>query len=130
MRDAYGRILREPGSARLLLAGVTTWTGATMAPVAFLLFAREVTGSFASAGLVLGALTAGGGLLAPLRGRLVDRRGADRAVLMLMVPGVLTDVAVILAGRAGAGAAVLVPLAFVSGATVAPVGTALRTVWS
>lgn len=47
------------------MAATATWTGATMTPVAFLLFAREATGSFASAGLVLGALTAGGALLAP-----------------------------------------------------------------
>jgi MFS family permease len=127
---AYGRILRTPGTPRLVVAATTTWIGATMTPVAFLLFAREATGSFASAGLVLGALTAGAGLLAPLRGRLVDRHGADRAVLELTLPGLATDAALILAGRAHAPTALLVAIAFVSGAVVAPVGTGLRTVWS
>jgi MFS family permease len=130
MSGAYRRILRTPGAKQLVLAAIASWVGATMTPVAFLLFAREATGSFSSAGLVLGALTAGGGLFAPLRGRFVDRYGADRAVLALTLPGLVTDVALILAGRTHAPTAVLVAIAFVSGATVAPVGTGTRTVWS
>src|SRR3954447_8937174 len=91
LTDAYRRILRAPGAKRLLVAVTATWVGATMTPVAFLLFAREATGSYAGAGLVVGALSAGGAVFAPLRGRLVDRRGADRAVLALVLPGLVTD---------------------------------------
>jgi MFS family permease len=127
---AYGRILRTPGAAQLLLAATLTWVGFAMTPVAFLLFARTATGSYAGAGLVVGALSAEGALLAPLRGRLVDRRGADRAVLALALPGAVTDIALILSGRAHAPPTVLVVIAFASGATVAPVGTGTRTVWS
>jgi hypothetical protein len=49
---AYGRILGMPGAKQLLLGATATWIGVTMTPVAFLLFAREATGSYASAGLV------------------------------------------------------------------------------
>jgi MFS family permease len=130
MSGAYGRILRTPGTARLLGGGLGAWTAGTMMPVAFVLFVTEVTGSFGDAGLVLGALSLGAGLLAPLRGRLIDRRGSARAVLMLAVPAAATDALLILAGRAGLPTAVLAAVAFVSGAVVAPVGTALRTTWS
>jgi MFS family permease len=127
---AYGRILRLPGAKLLMLAATATWVGITMTPVAFLLFARTATGSYSGAGLVVGALSAGSALFAPPRGRLVDRRGANRAVLELALPGAITDVALILAGRAHAAPAALVAIAFVSGATVAPVGTGTRTVWA
>lgn len=62
-----------------------------MAPVSLVLFAGEVTGSFAAASGVLAAVTAGGLLLGPARGRLVDRLGPSPAVLTLALPSVATD---------------------------------------
>jgi MFS family permease len=70
-----------------LALGIAT----TMTPVAFVLFARSVTHSFASASLVLAASTAGGLLFGPARGRLVDRFGPRDAVLFLAVPDIATD---------------------------------------
>jgi MFS family permease len=127
--STYGRLLRRPGALPLLTGALVTWTAGTMTPVAFVLFAREVTGSYARAGLVLAALSLGTAT-APLRGRLVDLRGARAAVLVLAVPGVLTDVALIVAGRAGAPLGALLALALVAGAVVAPVGTAVRSAWT
>jgi MFS family permease len=101
-----------------------------MAPVAFVLFAREATGSFRTAGLVLAASTLGALGLAPLRGRLVDRVGPRAAILRLALPSAATDVAFILAGHARVAAPLLVVLAFVAGAIAAPAGAALRTAWS
>jgi MFS family permease len=101
-----------------------------MTPVAFVLFARSSTHSFSSASLVLAASTAGGLLFGPARGRLVDRIGPRRAVLLLAAPDVATDAAFIAGGHARIGAGVLVALAFVAGAISAPAGTAFRSVWS
>src|SRR3954453_20993723 len=67
----YGRLLRTAGAPRLAASLIALGLASTMAPVGFVLFARNATGSFGTAGLVLAASTAGGLLLAPLRGRLV-----------------------------------------------------------
>jgi MFS family permease len=127
---AYVALLRTPGVPRLAGAFLALGIGNTMTPVAFVLFARAATGSFASASLVLAASTAGGLAFGPIRGRLIDRVGARSAVLRLAVPDVVTDVAFILGGHARLGAGVLVALGFVSGAVSAPVVAAVRSMWS
>jgi len=127
---AYAKLLRHPGVPRLAAAFLALGTAATMTPVAFVLFAREATHSFATASLVLAASTAGGLLVAPARGRLVDRIGPRDAVLRLAIPDVATDIAFIAAGHAHAATAILIALAFLAGAVSAPAGTALRSVWS
>lgn len=128
--SSYSRLLRSAGVARLAVAFLALGIATTMTPVAFVLFARAATGSFASASLVLAASTAGGLLFGPARGRLVDRQGARRAVLALVVPDVLTDIAFIVAGQEHTTAAILVILAFLAGAATAPASAALRTAWS
>ncbi len=128
--SAYGELLRSRGVARLAIAYLALGIATTMTPVAYVLFARAATSSFATASLVLAASTAGGLLFGPARGRLVDRQGARRAVLLLVVPDVLTDVAFIVAGQEHAPAATLVILGFVAGAVTAPASAALRSSWS
>ena len=127
---AYTKLLASRDVRRLAVAYLMLGVSATMTPVAFVLFARAATGSYASASLVLAASTAGGLVLGPARGRLVDRIGPRKAVLGLAIPDVATDLAFIAAGHARAAAALLVALAFVGGAVTAPAGVALRTVWS
>lgn len=95
-----------------------------------MLFARAASGSFAAASGVLAATTAGGLVLGPFRGRLVDRIGPARAVVRLAAPSVLTDIALIVAGSRHAGTAALVVLAALSGGITVPAGAALRTVWA
>jgi predicted MFS family arabinose efflux permease len=127
---SYVKLLRSPDVPRLVGAFVTLGVATTMTPLAFVLFARAATHSFATASLVLAATTAGSLLAGPARGRLIDRVGPRRAVLVLAVPDLITDAAFLLAGQAGAPAAILIALGFVAGAVAAPALTALRTVWS
>lgn len=126
----YRRLARAPGVPRLTAAFLALGTSGTMAPVSLVLFARAVTGSFAAASGVLAAVTAGGLLLGPARGRLVDRLGPSPAVLALALPSVATDGLFIVAGHSGAGVALLIALGALAGAVTAPAGTALRSVWS
>ena len=72
----YGRILRVPGVALLVVGTTVTRLPFAINGLAVILFLREATGSFATAGLVAGSLALGAGLGAPFAARLVDRRGA------------------------------------------------------
>jgi MFS family permease len=126
----YLALLRTPSVARLAVAFLALAISSTMMPVAFVLFARASTHSFASASLVLAASTAGLLSFGPIRGRLVDRLGPRTAVLRLAFPDIATDIAFIAAGRAGLAPGLLVGLAFVAGAVTAPATPALRSMWS
>ena len=72
----YLALLRRPGARWLALACLLGWIGFAATALAIVLLVEERTGSFASAGLAVGLFSAGAGLLAPVRGRLVDARGA------------------------------------------------------
>ena len=126
----YRRVLAVPGIRPLTVAFLALGTSGTMTPVSLVLFARQATGSFAAASGVLAATTAGGLLIGPFRGRLVDRVGPARAVLRLAVPSAATDLAFILAGAERAGTPALLPLAVLAGAVSVPAGSAVRTVWA
>jgi predicted MFS family arabinose efflux permease len=101
-----------------------------MIPVSFVLFARQATGSFATASLVLAAFTAGKLLVAPLRGRAVDRNGPATVLRRVVFPAAVTDVAFILFGRAHPPGVVLVAVGLLSGCFTAPAGTAVRSAWA
>jgi hypothetical protein len=91
-----------------------------------LLYAREVTGSFASAGLVSGGLALGSAIGAPLQGRLVDRRGAG----MLLLLGSVSSgamVAILALGAADASVVALMGAALLTGLTFPPTGSVLRS---
>lgn len=125
---AYRPLLRERGLRALLGAALVAAVAHTMLPLGLVLFVRERSGSFATAGLVVAAWTLGGVALGPWRGRLVDRRGPSRAVLLLALPALVADAAFVGAGLADAPPAVLVALAAAAGAVTAPVGSAWRNV--
>lgn len=127
---AYLRLLRTPGAARLAVFSTGVAVAGTMAPVSFVLFARQATGSFVTASLVLAAFTAGRLLIAPMRGRAVDRKGPAAVLRRVVFPAAVTDVAFILAGRAHTAGALLVALGLLSGCFTAPVGTAVRSAWA
>jgi MFS family permease len=88
----YTRLLRTRDARRLAASFLVLGMAGTMTPVALVLFVQGATGSFATASLALAGYTAGMIVASPLRGRLVDRIGPSRAVLLLALPGAATDV--------------------------------------
>jgi MFS family permease len=124
----YLRILRRPQIAILLLATTLGRLPFGINGLAILLFLREQTGSFAIAGLTVGALALGSAIGAPLAGRLVDRRGTA-----MLLPLAFTHAAALLAiwwlGLADAPGAVLAGLALLGGAAYPPSGSVLRSRW-
>jgi MFS family permease len=126
----YRELLRTRGALKLIAASVAVGVAATMVPVSFVLFARQVTHSFGSASLVLAALTVGRLVFSPRRGRMVDRIGARRTLLWLAPPGTATDIAFIFVGRSHPSVPILVAVAAISGAVSAPVFPVIRGAWA
>jgi MFS family permease len=124
----YGRILRVPGVAILISATTLTRLPFAINGLAVILFLREETGSFATAGLVAGSLALGAGLGAPLAARLVDRRGTAWLLPLAVAHG-----AAILAiwglGSIDASTAALVATSLAAGASFPPSGAVLRSRW-
>jgi hypothetical protein len=126
--SVYARILRTPGVALVMLATLIGRLPIGISGLAILLYVREVTGSFAAAGVATGALALGSALGAPLQSRLVDRRGmAMLAPLAALHAGGLLSVWI--SGAGGAPAALLAALAFLTGTTLPPLSAVLRSRW-
>jgi predicted MFS family arabinose efflux permease len=126
--DVYARILRTPGVAVIVLATLIGRMPIGISGLAILLFVRDVTGSFASAGLCTGALALGSAAGAPLQGRLVDRRGLAMLVPLAALHGAGL-LGVWAAGELGSGVGVLALASLVAGAATPPVSSVLRSRW-
>ncbi|MEA2455424.1 MAG: hypothetical protein QOI45_1686 [Thermoleophilaceae bacterium] len=126
--SVYARILRTPGVAMIVFATLIGRLPVGISGLAVLLFVREVSGSFATAGICTGALALGSALGAPLQGRLVDRRG-----VAMLLPLAAVHAAGLLgiwaAGSNGAPGGVIAPLALLAGVAIPPVSSVLRSRW-
>ena len=100
-----------------------------MSTLAILLLIHQETGSFASAGVVVGAFTVASAAAAPVQGTLVDRYGGRRVLAPFAVLQAAALVAVVLLARGGASLAALVAIAVVAGALVPPVDACVRVLW-
>jgi MFS family permease len=126
--NVYSRILRAPDVAVIVAATLVGRMSIGISGLAILLYVREVSGSYAAAGVCTGALALGSAAGAPLQGRLVDRRGAG-----MLAPLALGHAAGLLAvwgaGEASAPASVLAVLAALAGVSLPPVSSVLRSRW-
>jgi MFS family permease len=130
VQSPYVAILRTPHARPLVLASLVGRLSASTGPLALVLFVQDATGSFAYAGAASAATLLTNGLLAPVRGRLVDRFGQRRCLppLALAFAGALAGV-VLVAGPGPAGVAATVALAAAAGATVPPLSASMRVLW-
>jgi MFS family permease len=121
-------ILRTPRVALLISATLMGRLPFAINALAVLLFVRDVSGSFAGAGVVSGALALGSAVGAPLQGRLVDRRGEGMLMTLACVHAA-SLLAIWSLGEAGASVAVLAALALLAGVAFPPTGSVLRSRW-
>ncbi len=128
MFGAYRRLFESSEARRVVAASAAARLAIGVYLLPLLLTVEEATDSFAVAGVAGGAFSAGVALAAPLRGRLVDRRGS-RATLpwMALVSGAALALVALLAEPAPA--ALLVALAGVSGAATPPLVASMRLEW-
>jgi MFS family permease len=110
----------------LLLTSIAARLPLATFSIGLLVHVERLTGSYAAAGVVAGALAVAQGAGAPLLGRLVDRRGQTAVLLgsALVAGAALTGVAVV---PAATPLALLVVLAAVIGVATPPVGACMRT---
>jgi MFS family permease len=129
MDGSYRVLLARGASQQLIVALSLAWLSFGMVSLAILLTAHRASGSYGIAGVTVAAFAVGSGVLAPLRGRLLDRRGArpwlpafasGYAIALLAFAGL---------ARAGAGSWALSLCAAVAGASVPPLVASIRPLW-
>ena len=126
----YAGLLARPGAVRAFGAAAVARLSFGMAGLSLLLLVHQATGSFAAAGAAGGAFSAGT-LTAPVKARLMDRRGQRVTLPLLGLAAAAALLALALLDRAGdRNAAPYIALCAAAGALIPPVGAAMRALWA
>jgi predicted MFS family arabinose efflux permease len=125
----YRLFLSLPGTARLLLSSLSGRLPLGMTSLAVLLLVHQHTGSFATAGVAVGAFTLMSASTTPLQGRLIDRIGGPPVLMGFAIAQAAGLGALVFAAQLGAASAALVVLAAVAGALTPPLSACVRALW-
>ena len=126
----YAGLLALPGARRAFGAAAVARLSFGMAGLSLLLLIHQATGSFAAAGAAGGAFSAGT-LTAPVKARLLDRRGQRATLPLLGLGAAAALLAMALLGQAGdRNPAPYIAACAVAGALMPPVGAAMRARWA
>lgn len=129
--SSYRALLARPGALRLVAASGLGWWAFNGYALALVLTIHQATDSFAVAGTSTAAFGVGSAVLAPLRGRAVDRGGAS--VLLRFAAVHVAVLAVLVSACLAADeppAALLVAASAVAGAVAPPLTATARRVWA
>jgi MFS family permease len=122
----YRSVLSVPGFVRVFSMALIGRLPQGMTSLAILLLVRTHTGSYAAAGIAVGAYDFATAAGAPLLGRLVDRFGRARVLGPVAGAQGLMLVALVLAAHRGAGAVILIVLSAAAGALMPPIAPSMR----
>jgi MFS family permease len=122
----YRSVLSVPGCARVMATALIARLPQGMTSLGILLLIRTHTGSYAVAGIAVGAYDFATAAGAPLVGRLVDRFGRRRVLGPGAILQTLVLVALVVAAHAGAGAVPLVALSALAGGLWPPIAPSVR----
>ncbi len=125
----YREFLALPGATRLLVSSLAGRLPLGMSSLAVLLLVHLKTGSFATAGVAVGAFTLSSAATTPLQGRLVDRLGGPPVLVAFAVAQAAGMVALVVAAQLRAAAGVLIALAGVAGSLTPPLSASVRALW-
>jgi len=128
-RARYARVLRTPHVLPLLASALVARLPIGIDSLAIVLFLRDRTGSYATAGVVSAAFALGSGAGAPMSGRLIDRFGQRGVLVPLALVHTGGLAALVGLALASAPTALLLPAALLAGATIPPISATLRPLW-
>jgi Major Facilitator Superfamily len=126
---AYRSLLAGVGARRLAIASALGWLGFGALSLAIVLTVQRAAGSSAAAGVALTGFALGSGVLAPARGRLVDRFGPRQALVPFASGSGAALLGLALAAKERTADWLLVALATLGGLTVPPLIASARVVW-
>lgn len=125
----YRAALTHPAARMPVLASLLARMPIAMIGISLLLFTQHETGSFAVASLVSGGDLVGVALGSVGQGRVQDRHGPTRPLLLAALALVVLTAAELFAVNAGAPTVLLVALAVGCGASQPNVASASRALW-
>jgi MFS family permease len=127
---AYLTVWWLPSAPVLLVAGFAGRLPSAMVPLALLLMVQQQTGSYAIAGLASATHGIAMAVMAPLLGRLADRRGPRPVLLTQSAVYPLLLVLLVAVVLGGAPAPAVVGASALAGASVPLVSGTVRALWS
>jgi MFS family permease len=125
----YARFLRTPDVASSLVIAWIARLPIGMTALAMLLFLRESLGSYQAAGGLVGAYFVAMAASAPVQGRIIDRSGPYRVILVTGVLQPLLVLGVFAAALMHLPYSALFALAVLAGLFPPPVTVLTRTLW-
>lgn len=129
MFSSYRALFARAGTRPLAVASGLSWLSFTGYVLAIILAVHAATGSFGASGGAVAAFSASSSLLAPARGRVIDRRGVNGLVLFAVGHGCCAALLVVGCVLEGSTALLLV-CAGLAGAAAPPLIATARASWT
>ena len=125
----YVEFVRQPDVVRLLLVALLTRMPVGMVGFAMLMYLRESLGNFALAGSAVGIHFIAMAAVAPVVGRIVDRHGPRKPLIVTGVVQPLALLAILASAKMGLSFPVVAACAALAGMFASPITTLTRTTW-
>ena len=127
--DRYAAFFRPPGIKRFVAVSFLARLPIGTLGLSTLLYVRELTGSFAFAGSVVGAQLIAIAMMAPVLGRMIDSHGPGRVLRMTAIIPAITIPFIFFAAPLALSRPAILVAAVITGAFMPPVTTIVRTIW-